>query len=143
MRENTEYDIEENSTENWNILEFNIDEKYDYVPKGKIFNLFSNLLYYVIAFPILKIITKLIYDLKIEGKENIKDLKSGAVTVSNHILVLDCAMVGLACGSKRVYYTTREESFQIPFVRKLIKLLRAIPIPKDVKMRENFTNACK
>lgn len=144
MKQEIEYEanineeIDENIS-NWNKLEFNIDEKYEYVPKGIIFNIFSNFLYYIIALPILKIITKIVYDLKIEGRENIQNIEDGAVTVSNHVLILDCAMVGIACGLRRVYFTTREESFQIPFVRKLIKLLRAIPIPKDVKMRENFT----
>lgn len=51
----------------WEPLEFNIDEKYKYVKKGIIFSFFSNLLYYGIAFPVLKLITKIIYDLKIEG----------------------------------------------------------------------------
>lgn len=122
----------------WEPLEINIDEKYEYVPKDELFLLFSNLLYYVVAFPILKILTKIIYNLKIEGKENIKSLKDGAVTISNHVLFLDCAMVGLACGLKKVYYTTREESFKIPFVRKLIKLLKAIPIPNSIENKKHF-----
>ena len=122
----------------WEPLEINIDEKYEYVPKDKLFLLFSNLLYYVVAFPILNILTKIIYNLKIEGKENIKSLKDGAVTISNHVLFLDCAMVGLACGLKKVYYTTREESFKIPFVRKLIKLLKAIPIPNSIENKKHF-----
>ncbi len=122
----------------WEPLEFNINEKYEYVSKNKLFNLFSNFVYYIIAYPILKIITKLVYDLKIEGKENIRKIKGGAITVSNHVLVLDCAMVGLACGKKKIYYTTTEDSFKIPFVRKLIKSLRAIPIPKGIKNKEQF-----
>lgn len=122
----------------WEPLEFNINEKYEYVSKSKMFNLLSNFVYYIIAYPILKIVTKLIYDLKIEGKDNIRKIKSGAITVSNHVLVLDCAMVGLASGTKKIYYTTTEDSFKIPVVRKLIKLLRAIPIPKGIKNKENF-----
>lgn len=125
----------------WEPLEFNINEKYEYVSKNKLFDLFSNFVYYIIAYPILKIITKLVYDLKIEGKENIRKIKGGAITVSNHVLILDCAMVGLACGKKKIYYTTTEDSFKIPFVRKLIKLLRAIPIPKGIKNKENFINS--
>ena len=116
----------------WEPLEFNVDENYKYIEDGKIFSFFSNLLYYGIAIPILTILTKIVYDLKIE---------QGAVTVSNHILILDCAMVGLACGFKKVYYTTREGSFKIPFVRKLIKLLRAIPIPTAVSNKKHFTTA--
>ena len=122
----------------WQPLEFIIDESYEYVVKGKIFSFCSNLLYYGIAFPILKVLTKLIYDLKIEGKENIRNLKTGAISVSNHVLILDCAMVGLSCGTKKIYYTTLEDSFKIPFVRKLIKLLRAIPIPKSIDNRGYF-----
>ena len=122
----------------WEPLEFNIDENYEYVPKSKVFSLLSNGLYYGIAFPILKVLMKIVYDFKIEGKENIRNLKEGAVTVSNHVLFLDCAMVGLAYGVKKVYFTTLEGSFKIPFVRKLIKLLRAIPIPESIKNRGNF-----
>ncbi len=78
----------------WEPLEFNVDENYKYIEDGKIFSFFSNLLYYGIAIPILTILTKIVYDLKIEGKENVRNLEQGAVTVSNHILILDCAMVG-------------------------------------------------
>lgn len=137
--------VEENSDiiELWEPLKFDIDTNYQYVPKGKMFLLCSNILYYGIAFPILKIVTKLVYDLKIEGKENIRDLKGGAVSVSNHVLFLDCAMVGLACGRKRIYYTTREGSFKIPFVRKLIKLLRALPIPTKIENKKYFMDAIR
>lgn len=125
----------------WEPLEFNIDENYEYVPKSKVFSLLSNGLYYGIAFPILKVLMKIVYDFKIEGKENIRNLKEGAVTVSNHVLFLDCAMVGLAYGFKKVYFTTLEGSFKIPFVRKLIKLLRAMPIPDSIKNMGYFIKA--
>lgn len=77
----------------WESLEFNIDENYEYVPSGKIFKYFSDLLYYGIAVPVIYVLTKFLYDLKIEGKEHITNLKTGAVSVSNHVLILDCAMV--------------------------------------------------
>ena len=113
-------------------LELKIDENYQYIKEGKIFSFFSNLLYYGVAFPVLTILNKIIYDLKIEGKENIKNLQTGAISVSNHVLFLDCTMVGLSFGLKKIYFTTREGSFKIPFIRKLIKLLRAIPIPSQL-----------
>lgn len=136
-----EYDENADIINQWEPLEVNIDENYEYVKTGKIFSFFSNLLYYGIAIPILKVLTKIVYDLKIEGKENIKNLNSGAISVSNHVLVLDCAMVGLTYGFKKIYYTTREGSFKIPFVRKLIKLLRAIPIPSGIDNKKNFINS--
>ena len=119
-------------------LELNLDENYQYIKTGTMFSFFSNLLYYGVAFPVLTVLNKIVYDLKIEGKENIKNLKTGAISVSNHVLVLDCTMVGLALKQKKVYFTTREGSFKIPFIRKLIKLLRAIPIPTSLKSKEYF-----
>lgn len=135
------YNENEHILHMWEPLEFNINKDYEYVPKGKIFNICSYLLYYGVAVPVIFLITKLVYDLKIEGRENIANLKTGAVSVSNHVLVLDCAMVGLALDDKKVYYTTLESSFKIPFVRKLIKLLRAIPIPRENKNKLYFTKA--
>ena len=135
------YNENEHIIKMWQPLEFNIDENYKYVKKGKIFTWFSNMLYYGVAIPVLYVLTKAIYDLKIEGKENLTTLQTGAVTVSNHVLVLDCAMVGLALDEKKVYYTTLEDSFKIPLVRHLIKLLRAIPIPAENKNKPHFMNA--
>ena len=70
-------------------LKLNIDEHYEYIKEGKIFTFFSNLIYYGLAVPVLTVLDKIIYDLKIEGKENIKNLKTGAISVSNHVLILD------------------------------------------------------
>ena len=106
VKENVEevQDENEDVIQMYEPLELNLDETYQYIKKGKIFSLFSNLLYYGVAFPVLTILNKIVYDLKIEGKGNIKNLKTGAVSVSNHVLILDCTMVGLAFGLKKVYY---------------------------------------
>lgn len=138
--ETREYDENDHiiDMEMWEPFEFNIDENYEYIKKGKIFEWYSNMLYYGVAMPVLYVLTKILYDLKIEGKENLQNLETGAVSVSNHVLFLDCAMVGLALEDKKVYYTTLEDSFKIPIVRKLIKLLRAVPIPKEKRNKLNF-----
>lgn len=101
MKEIVEEEIEvcnenEHIIHMWEPLQFNINEDYQYVVKGKLFNLFSNMLYYGLAIPILFVLTKLLYDLKIEGRENLDAFDGGAVSASNHVLVLDCAMIGLA-----------------------------------------------
>ena len=80
---------------------------------------------------------KIFLGFKIEGKENkIKD--SGFVSISNHIHYLDCTFIGLINYPNRVYYPTIQENFKIPFVRHLIKLLCAIPIPKERKHKDKF-----
>lgn len=88
------YNENEHLNQMWRPLEFVIDEDYQYIPKGKLFTLVSNLLYYGVAVPVLHVLTKMIYDLHIEGKENLKGIEdTGAVSVANHVLVLDCAMI--------------------------------------------------
>ena len=132
--ENLEQNENTNIIDLWTPCEFNIDENYEYVPKeDSIFSICSDFIYYVL--------TKIIYDFKIEGQENIENLEDGAISVSNHVLFLDCAMIGLAFKDKKIYYTTQEESFKIPFVRKLIKFLRAIPIPKGIENKKYFIKA--
>lgn len=125
----------------WTPCKFNINPNYKYVPKNKIFRFFSDFLYYGIAIPVLTVLLKILYDLKIEGRENIQNITSGAVSVSNHVLFLDCAMTGIAFRKQKIYYTTLEQSFKIPFVRRLIKLLRAIPIPKSIENKKYFVKA--
>lgn len=142
MKEMTEELSEnENIIELWTPLESPVNEKYEYQSDSILFNLFSDFLYYGIAVPILTILTKVLFHLKIEGRENLKQVQGGAVSISNHVHFLDCAMVGLAWGSRKVVYTTQEESFQLPFVRKLIKALNAIPIPKSMKNKKAFIQA--
>ena len=140
--ENLEQNENANIIDLWTPCEFKIDADYEYVPKeNSIFSICSDFIYYGIAYPILKVLMKIIYDFKIEGQENIENLEDGAISVSNHVLFLDCAMIGLAFKDKKIYYTTQEESFKIPFVRKLIKLLRAIPIPKSIENKKYFIKA--
>lgn len=125
----------------WEPLEFNITEKYEYVPKSIIFNAISSIIYYGIAYPILSILFKIMYDFKIEGRENLETVEGGAVTIANHVLFIDCAMVALASRWRKIHFTTLEGSFKIPFVRTLIKYLGAMPIPSEIKNKENFIKA--
>lgn len=111
MEEVINEEIEENEDiiHLWEPMAFDINGEYQYIENGKIFSLFSNIIYYGIAIPVLKVVNKIVYDLKIEGKENIKNLKTGAISVSNHVLFLDCSMVGLAWGIKRYIILQEKE----------------------------------
>lgn len=141
ITEEVEKEEDVSVNEFWRRCKFNIDENYEYVPKSIVFSAFSNLIYYGIAAPVLSVLTKIVYDFKIEGKENLENIQTGAISVSNHVLVLDCAMIGLACEDKKIYYTTIEDNFKIPFIRRLIKLLRAIPIPENLNNKKGFIKA--
>lgn len=132
-------DENEDIIQNWEPLEFELNEHYQYVSNNLLFNIISDFIYYLIAFPILTIVCKIVLGLRIKGRQNIKNITTGAVTISNHIHYIDCAMLGIACIPNKVFFTTNEGNFKIPFVRHLIKLLNAIPIPKEVGNKKRFS----
>lgn len=120
---------------------FEITEDFKFVNDNLMFNLCSNLLY-LIAYPILVIINKFFLGFKIMGKENLETVDGiGKVTISNHVHPMDCTMVALGNMPSKTYYTSLESNFKIPMVRKIIKLLNAIPIPKDIRYTKNFMNS--
>jgi 1-acyl-sn-glycerol-3-phosphate acyltransferase len=82
---------------------------------------------------------------RIRGRENLRELgRSGAVSICNHIHMVDCTMVDEAFYDRRMYYLTLEDSFKIPVVRELIRGLGAVPIPRTPgKMSELFSEMSK
>ena len=73
--------------------QFEISEGYKYVNRNVLFVLFSFLFKYLIIYPIFYPITKIMLGFKARGLENLKELKGGAVSVSNHAHILDAPMV--------------------------------------------------
>ena len=127
---------DEQVTHNWAPLSFEINNNYDYVLNNPMFKLISNILSLPI-FIILYIIDKIFLGFYVINKNKIVKDK-GFVSISNHIHYLDCTLIGLIYYPNRVHYPTIEENFKIPFVRKLIRLLYAMPIPKDRIKKDRF-----
>lgn len=144
--ENINKDEEENIPEDshvlhfWEPCKFEIDENFNFVNDNFLFNTFSNALY-LIAYPLLVIINKFFFGLKIVGKEHLENIEGGKVTVSNHVHPMDCTMVGLANCPQKTFYTSLETNFKIPVVRKIIKLLNTVPIPQNIKYTKNFMDS--
>lgn len=127
---------DEQITHNWTPLSFEIKDNYNYVLNNPLFKLISNILSLPI-FIILYIIDKIFLGFYIINKDKIVKDK-GFVSISNHIHYLDCTLIGLIYYPSRVHYPTIEENFKIPFVRKLIRLLYAMPIPKERTKKDKF-----
>ena len=84
--------------------------KEDLLHHSIIFKILSSLLY-LIAYPILFIVTKLWLGLKIEGRENLSKVGDEYITVANHINMIDCAIVP-------ILFTYREVDDIRTFIRK-------------------------
>lgn len=112
----------------WQPFRFLTPEGYDYRRNTFLQRAESFLLRSFAAF-ILEGLNRVLFGFKITGRENLKAVSGGAVTVCNHMHAMDCTMVNLALLDKRLYYLTLETNFQIPVVRHLIRVLGAVPIP--------------
>lgn len=121
----------------WTPLKLDITENYQYVPKSIIFNILSTLLY-IIAYPILVAYNVIMYGFTVEGKENIKKIKGGKITISNHVHPMDCTMNAIINAPHKMYFPTLKSNFEIPVIRHIIKLLHAIPIPNTLDRKKDF-----
>ena len=106
--------------------------------KNKVFNFVANVFYYTIAVPIVFALDKLFFNYKIIGKENIKKVPGGKITISNHIHYLDCTMNGIVNLPDYSYFITLESNCEIPVVGALVRLLRGIPITTKIDEKKHF-----
>ena len=104
-----------------------------------IYKLLSGALY-LIAYPILFIITKLVLGLKIEGRENLGKVGDEYITVANHVNTIDCAMIALSIFPRIPYFLTLQTNLEIPFIKYIVMLLKGIPIPKNINGKKKMIN---
>lgn len=94
--------------------------------------------YYLIAVPILFLVNKFVLGYKLIGKENIKKVPGAKITISNHVHTIDCSMNGLVSFPQYCYFVTLQSNIDLPFIGKLVRLLRGIPIPLKISEKEKF-----
>lgn len=134
-----EREVSERVLHMWEPLPFTVSEHYDYRRTSPGKRLRSALLRRF-AHPILWCINGLGTGFFVRGRENLRQLEGGAVSVCNHIHPMDCTMIDLALTHKRVHYLSLADNFRIPGVRHLIRLLGAVPLTTDfVQMAALFS----
>ena len=116
-----------------------MNKKGDLLHHSIIYKILSSLLY-LIAYPILFLLTKIWMGLKIEGRENLNKVGDEYITVANHINMIDCAMITLSIFPRIPYFLTLQSNLEIPFIKYLVTLFRGIPIPRNVAGKERMVN---
>lgn len=91
---------------------------------------FSFVIYYGIALPVLSVYLRLIRGVKIKNKKNIKELKGGAIMVSNHVHTLDSVMGALTIFPKKLVFTSIKSNFKLPVAGRLVNILGSMPVPE-------------
>jgi len=90
----------------------------------------QKIMLYYIARLFIPSIFKLLFSLKITGRENIPH-RGPAIVAVNHTSYLDPLLVGIAWVPYKLLYLAKKELFSIPVFGWLIKNLGAIPISRE------------
>jgi 1-acyl-sn-glycerol-3-phosphate acyltransferase len=135
-RHNLDYTYPERSDEH--MLELDrpkpvvLDENFDYVPRGfwfRVKRFLVAILLHLIVFPIMH----LTHGLRIYGRENLKkhkkELKGGAITVSNHVFMWDYLCVLKAIRPHISYFPAWRANYESGF-QPFMRILGAMPIPE-------------
>ncbi len=133
--------LDEHVLHMWTPLAFDTPPGYDYLMKGRLRTFRYYLLRNIVALLLFPFNT-LWYGLKIRGRKNLKTLGgTGYISVSNHVHPMDCTFVNLALFPKRLYYMTLPSNFKIPLIRRIIKVLGAVPIPTKLSSKKEMLAA--
>lgn len=105
--------------------------------RGILFNLFSSLFKMGIAYPILLFWTHFVLGVKVYGRKNLRGLKS-ALTVCNHVHMLDSTLVNLAFFPRKVVFPTIPQNIKTLWPGKLVRVLGGFAIPESTMELKTF-----
>lgn len=106
--------------------------------------MFSTVLYHFIAYPLIKIINRFYFGLRIENRRVIKNLNSGCFLYSNHTQHLDPFISAEVAGfGRRAYFMAGPDTFSISGIRYLVTTLGAMPVGFDIESLKEMMYAVK
>ena len=112
--------------------ELHLDENYDYMPKGVWFRI-KRALVAVVLHTVIFPLTHLTHGLRIYGRKNLKkhkkELKNGAITISNHVFMWDYLCVLKAIRPHISYFPAWKPNFESGF-QAFMRILGGMPIPE-------------
>ncbi len=122
----------------WTPYDVKVDEHYDFVPDGPVFAAVSRGLVRLVV-TVFPLINRICFGLETVGKEKLEALSGGAVTVCNHVHILDCTMAACCAPRRKMYFPTLKTNFDIPVIRFLVRVLGGIPIPRGNRGLARFS----
>lgn len=123
----------------WAPIKLHLDEDYQYVTK----NWGLRFLYYFAMFvgmPFGYLFFKIRWGFHVIGKENAKLVKkTAAITVANHVHNMDSPMLTYVFYPSAPYFVALKHNFEAFIIGGLVRVLRGVPLPSDLKNFERFS----
>ncbi len=95
---------------------------------GRVYRLLSNAFYYVIAIPLLFLLTRVILGARSEGRNRLPRV-GGALTVCNHVHPLDSALIATTLFPRRLVFTSAPVNLENRLYGGLVRLLGGVAVP--------------
>lgn len=145
--ENSLYELARDSKFDELTTPFNVYSKkdeinYDKILKNSFFKAVLRGIVKSIVFVLGPVVNFFGFGLKIEGKKNLKNLKS-AIVVSNHVHYLDSLWNFQVLRGKRVYITAAPHNFKKGFGGEILKAGGMIPYPTTYSQNKEFLKSMK
>ena len=117
-----------------------IDGNYRYIHKNPVWNISSFIIQNIISMPVKILYSKLKFRIQYFGKEKFKTYKNeGYFIYANHTQEFaDTFIPSLANYPKRNYFIVNPENVSMKFLKTLVEMLGAIPVPGNKEATKNF-----
>jgi len=80
---------------------------------------------------VLAVLCAAYFDLRVTGRENKRILRQkGCIVIANHCHYFDTIFASYTLFPHRLYTAVAQRNFEVPIVRRILRYLRAFPIPK-------------
>ncbi len=107
-----------------------VDSRMHYVNRNPVWNFFAFLLYYMIALPIVWLVAKLRFGLKVKGRKNLRSArKTGYFLYGNHTQAVDSVTPAILTAPKKAYLIADPDAVSIRGLKNVVLMLGAIPVP--------------
>jgi 1,2-diacylglycerol 3-alpha-glucosyltransferase len=115
-----------------------LDYNSSYVNKTWLFRLGTWLFYYAVAVPILGLYGRVWLGLRIKGRRNLAGHKGSAITVANHVHMMDAPLMSQAMFPRRPFVTAQQDNLERPVIGTLVRCLGGVPIPENPRGMMTF-----
>lgn len=122
------------------LYEKKVKNNYKYIP-SRFVRFFRALFYYLFAYPVLYILLKTKYGVKVYGKKNLKKVK-GAILIGNHSHAMDgCFASVMVAFPKHNYIITKRDAVSVIGAKHITKALGVLPLPNENRGLINLSEA--
>lgn len=119
-----------------------IGDDFKFINKNPLWRAAAAVVYYLIAFPIVWLISHIGYGLRIKNRRAVRKICKGYFLYANHTQMLtDAFAPSIISFPKRAHVVANPDAVSIKGIRQLVMMLGVIPLPASLKMMRPFRDA--